>query len=73
MSEIDFQALILNVFTRLRRRGVVLGVNELLVALQLLDEAWDIPAPDDLRQDLQLLWCHSQLEEERMLWCKRRC
>ena len=56
MSEIDFQALILNVFTRLRRRGVVLGVNELFVALQLLDEAWDIPAPDDLRQDLQLLW-----------------
>ena len=67
MSEIDFQALILNVFTRLRRRGVVLGVNELLVALQLLDEAWGIHSPDELRQDLQLLWCHSQLEEERLL------
>src|SRR5437870_10254283 len=62
----DYQAIIINVFTRLRRSGFVLGVHELLAALELLDERWTISSADELRDDLQLLWCHSRLEEDRL-------
>lgn len=67
MSEMDYQTLIFNVFTRLRRRGFALGVSELLAALELLGDDWVIHSPDELREDLQLLWCHSRLEEDRLL------
>jgi uncharacterized protein with von Willebrand factor type A (vWA) domain len=62
MSKYDPKSLLLAVFDRLRRRGFLLGIGELLAAFQAVDGDWGMAGPEALREVARLLWCHS-LEE----------
>jgi uncharacterized protein with von Willebrand factor type A (vWA) domain len=49
----------MEMFVRLRRGGLALGVGELLAALRMVEGGWGAGGLDDLRDVARLLWCHS--------------
>ncbi len=61
--------LVLETFTRLRRSGFQLGIDELLAGLRLVgQESTGLPWQTDqeaLQQALKLLWCNSQSEQSQ--------
>lgn len=59
MSEFDTRHLLTRAFRRLRRQGFVLGVSELLAALEAVDGGWGANDIGELSQLAQLLWCKS--------------
>ncbi len=67
MSETDLHELIITVFAELRRLIPLLGLRDLLDALQLAEGSAEIA---DLRADIELLWCRKEAEREhfRRLW-----
>jgi uncharacterized protein len=63
MSAIDARQVLMLVFTQLRRNGFMLGVGELLAALQVLESGMSGTSMPDIKQAASMLWCHSQTEE----------
>lgn len=62
MNNQDSKSVLLEVFTRLRFKGFSLGVGELLAAFRAVNKGWGIEGTEQLREVIQLLWCHSRDE-----------
>ncbi|MFX0196432.1 MAG: VWA containing CoxE family protein [Candidatus Hodarchaeota archaeon] len=63
MSRFDTRETLINVFTRSRQSGFILGVGELLSALHAVDGGWGGNNVEELKQVGRLLWCNSPEEE----------
>lgn len=70
MNRSEARQIVLALFARRRRAGLVLGVGELLAALDAVDGGWGLAAEADLREMLEVLWCNTTEEtrEFGVLW-----
>jgi uncharacterized protein len=66
MSEFDSRQTLTRVFHGLRREGFNLGVNEYLDALKAVEGGWGTKSLEDLQKLVQLLWCSSVAEQNRL-------
>ena len=57
---------LLVVFTRLRRRGVVLGVAELLDVFRALEGGFGAGEDEALKRTIRRLWCRNDSEEDAL-------
>jgi hypothetical protein len=65
MNRSEVRQIVLALFSRRRRAGLILGVGELLAALQAVDgNNWGLDTEAELRGMLEVLWCNSA-EESR--------
>ncbi|MHC1767230.1 MAG: hypothetical protein AB9869_23615 [Verrucomicrobiia bacterium] len=61
----DLQPLLLDLFRALRKDRLPLGVDEYLLALQVLWSGCGLNDPDELRFTLRMLWAKSQEDQAR--------
>ncbi len=59
MNTADHREFLIRVFLKLRQRDVELGVSDLLAGLRLLDGDWPFDGLEELRLDVQRLWCYA--------------
>jgi uncharacterized protein with von Willebrand factor type A (vWA) domain len=59
MSEFNAEELLINVFQRLKRTGLSLGLNELLDVVRAIQGGWGREGQEELGQVARLLWCNS--------------
>jgi uncharacterized protein with von Willebrand factor type A (vWA) domain len=59
------KALLIYVFVQLQRRGVALGIDNLLAALRAVDHDWDA-TPAALKDLMILLWCQREQDEQAL-------
>jgi len=62
MNEFHPEQLVEHLFRRIRG-DFNLGMREYLTAIELVRSDWSIANPDDLKQALKPLWCHSRKEQ----------
>jgi uncharacterized protein with von Willebrand factor type A (vWA) domain len=55
----DAKSLLLDLFARMHRSGISLGIGELLDALRAAEGGWSVESPADLRELARVLWCRS--------------
>jgi uncharacterized protein with von Willebrand factor type A (vWA) domain len=68
MTTSNTRELLTELFGRLRYSGFQLGVGELLAALRTVEIGWGSDGPDDLKQVVRLIWCHSLEEAQTLDW-----
>lgn len=66
----DPQPILFRVFNRLRQSGFCLGVSEYLAVLDAVEGGYGASSQEELKQVLQLLWCHSLAEQNQfqLIW-----